>query len=62
MCRNGRDVVRELTGFFFTADNSLTVYEFRQFGKTLVLPVPTNVAFCLIFLYCTLSVTVPKIR
>jgi hypothetical protein len=32
----GRDAIRELTGFFFAADNTLTVYEFRQFGKTLV--------------------------
>lgn len=32
----GRDAVRELTGFFFAADNTLTVYEFRKFGKTLV--------------------------
>ena len=32
-CRNGRDVHRELCGFFFLADGSLTVYEFRQFGK-----------------------------
>jgi len=36
MYRNGRDAVRELTGFFFVTDSSLTVYEFRQFGKTLV--------------------------
>ena len=34
--RNGRDAIRELTGFYFAADNSLTIYEFRQFGKTLV--------------------------
>ena len=32
--RNGRDAVRELTGFYFAVDNSLTIYEFRQFGKT----------------------------
>lgn len=31
--RNGRDACRELTGFFFVYDKSLTVYEFRQFGK-----------------------------
>ena len=31
--RNGRDVHRELCGFFFLADSSLTVYEFRQFGQ-----------------------------
>ena len=29
----GRDAIRELTGFFFAIDNSLTIYEFRQFGK-----------------------------
>ncbi|KFP60188.1 Calcyphosin-2, partial [Cariama cristata] len=31
--RNGRDACRELIGFFFVCDGSLTVYEFRQFGK-----------------------------
>ncbi|KFV78589.1 Calcyphosin-2, partial [Struthio camelus australis] len=31
--RNGRDACRELIGFFFAYDKSLTVYEFRQFGK-----------------------------
>lgn len=31
--RNGRDACRELIGFFFTCDGSLTVYEYRQFGK-----------------------------
>ncbi|KFP22091.1 Calcyphosin-2, partial [Egretta garzetta] len=31
--RNGRDACRELIGFFFACDKSLTVYEFRQFGK-----------------------------
>nr|XP_012606482.1 calcyphosin-2 isoform X4 [Microcebus murinus] len=38
--RNGRDACRELIGFFFTHDQSLTVYEYRQFGKnrTSVLP------------------------
>ncbi|XP_074181507.1 calcyphosin-2 isoform X4 [Rhinolophus sinicus] len=38
--RNGRDACRELIGFFFTHDQSLTVYEYRQFGKnrTNVLP------------------------
>ncbi|KAM7022690.1 LOW QUALITY PROTEIN: calcyphosin-2 [Passerculus sandwichensis] len=30
--RNGHDACRELIGFFFTCDKSLTVYEF-QFGK-----------------------------
>ncbi|XP_054552186.1 calcyphosin-2-like isoform X2 [Talpa occidentalis] len=38
--RNGRDACRELMGFFFTHDQSLTIYEYRQFGKnrTNVLP------------------------
>ncbi|XP_062990793.1 calcyphosin-2 isoform X2 [Elgaria multicarinata webbii] len=31
--RNGRDACRELIGFFFVCDKSLTVYEYRQFGK-----------------------------
>ncbi|KFU93699.1 Calcyphosin-2, partial [Chaetura pelagica] len=31
--RNGHDACRELLGFFFACDRSLTVYEFRQFGK-----------------------------
>lgn len=31
--RVGRDAVRELMGYVFVVDNSLTVYEFRQFGK-----------------------------
>ncbi|XP_009867358.1 PREDICTED: calcyphosin-2-like [Apaloderma vittatum] len=31
--RNGRDACRELIGFYFACDKSLTVYEFRQFGK-----------------------------
>ncbi|XP_051885740.1 calcyphosin-2 isoform X4 [Pristis pectinata] len=30
---NGRDACRELIGFFFAFDKSLTVYEYRQFGK-----------------------------
>ncbi|KFV76056.1 Calcyphosin-2, partial [Dryobates pubescens] len=40
LSRNGRDACRELIGFFFACDGSLTVYEFRQFGKnrTNVLP------------------------
>ena len=33
LCRHGRDVHRELCGFFFLADNSITIYEYRQFGK-----------------------------
>ncbi|KAM6216426.1 calcyphosin-2 [Rhynchocyon petersi] len=38
--RNGRDTCRELIGFFFAHDQSLTIYEYRQFGKnrTNVLP------------------------
>ncbi|XP_060049500.1 calcyphosin-2 [Erinaceus europaeus] len=38
--RNGRDACRELIGFFFIHDQSLAVYEYRQFGKnrTSVLP------------------------
>ncbi|CAH6778678.1 Caps2 [Phodopus roborovskii] len=38
--KNGRDACRELIGFFFTHDQSLTVYEYRKFGKnrTNVLP------------------------
>ncbi|XP_067855405.1 calcyphosin-2 [Heptranchias perlo] len=31
--RNGRDACRELIGFFFAFDKSLTVYEYRHFGK-----------------------------
>eukprot|EP00111_Clytia_hemisphaerica_P018268 TCONS_00054022-protein len=30
---NGRDALRELNGFFFIVDNTLTLYEFRQFGS-----------------------------
>ncbi|XP_066447755.1 calcyphosin-2 isoform X3 [Eleutherodactylus coqui] len=33
LCRNGRDACRELIGFFFTHDKSITIYEYRQFGK-----------------------------
>ena len=32
-CRNGRDVHRELYGFYFLMDASIAIYEFRQFGK-----------------------------
>lgn len=31
--RNGRDAMKELTGFFFQMDRTMTVYEFKQFGK-----------------------------
>uniref|UniRef100_A0A0P6J478 Calcyphosin-2 n=1 Tax=Heterocephalus glaber TaxID=10181 RepID=A0A0P6J478_HETGA len=44
--RNGRDACRDLIGFFFTNDQSLTIYEYRQFGKnrTNVLPfIPKNI-------------------
>ncbi|XP_063403690.1 calcyphosin-2-like [Mytilus trossulus] len=34
LSRNGHDALRELTGFFFHFDNTLTIYEFRQFGKS----------------------------
>ncbi|KAJ8411234.1 hypothetical protein AAFF_G00172400 [Aldrovandia affinis] len=33
LSRNGRDASRELIGFFFAYDKTLTVYEYRQFGK-----------------------------
>ncbi|KAL2309677.1 hypothetical protein Nmel_005894 [Mimus melanotis] len=36
--RNGQDVCRELTGFSFACDKSLTVYEFQQFGKNRHMP------------------------
>ncbi|XP_031567598.1 calcyphosin-2-like [Actinia tenebrosa] len=32
LTKNGHDIHRELNGFYFLADNTLTVYEFRQFG------------------------------
>ncbi|XP_068132758.1 calcyphosin-2 isoform X2 [Hyperolius riggenbachi] len=31
--RNGRDACRELIGFFFAHDKSITIYEYHQFGK-----------------------------
>ncbi|BFZ09187.1 hypothetical protein BsWGS_12228 [Bradybaena similaris] len=34
LTQNGHDALRELTGFFFHFDKSLTIYEFRQFGKS----------------------------
>ncbi|KAJ8314669.1 hypothetical protein KUTeg_006819 [Tegillarca granosa] len=34
LTRNGHDAMRELTGFYFEADKTLTIYEFRQFGKS----------------------------
>ncbi|KAG7454681.1 hypothetical protein MATL_G00262410, partial [Megalops atlanticus] len=33
LSRNGRDASRELIGFFFAYDKTLTVYEYRHFGK-----------------------------
>ncbi|XP_072257483.1 calcyphosin-2 isoform X2 [Pyxicephalus adspersus] len=33
LCRNGRDACRELIGFFFDHDKSVTIYEYHQFGK-----------------------------
>ncbi|XP_043824184.1 calcyphosin-2 [Dromiciops gliroides] len=33
LSRNGRDACRELMGFFFAHDKSLTIYEYRQFGS-----------------------------
>lgn len=30
---NGRDIHRELCGFFFAQDSSLTLYEFRQLSS-----------------------------
>lgn len=30
--KNGRDAHRELNGFFFPVDNTITLYEFHQFG------------------------------
>ncbi|CAD5116098.1 DgyrCDS5024 [Dimorphilus gyrociliatus] len=34
LSRNGKDSIRQLTGFFFGIDNSITVYEFKTFGKS----------------------------
>nr|XP_020746523.1 calcyphosin-2 isoform X1 [Odocoileus virginianus texanus]XP_020746524.1 calcyphosin-2 isoform X1 [Odocoileus virginianus texanus]XP_020746525.1 calcyphosin-2 isoform X1 [Odocoileus virginianus texanus] len=46
--RNGRDACRELVGFFFIHDQSLTIYEYRQFGKnrTNVLPFIQKNIYC----------------
>ncbi|XP_066541275.1 calcyphosin-2 [Hoplias malabaricus] len=33
LSRCGREACRELIGFFFTCDQTLTVYEYRSFGK-----------------------------
>uniref|UniRef100_W5NHE1 Calcyphosine 2 n=1 Tax=Lepisosteus oculatus TaxID=7918 RepID=W5NHE1_LEPOC len=33
LTRSGRDACRELIGFFFAFDKSLTIYEYRHFGK-----------------------------
>ncbi|XP_033114649.1 calcyphosin-2-like [Anneissia japonica] len=31
--RNGHDALRELFGFYFMLDDTMTIYEYRQFGK-----------------------------
>ena len=36
--RNGHDALREINGFFFPSDQTITMYEFRQFGTRLVEP------------------------
>lgn len=47
LCRNGRDVHRELCGFIFLEDSSLTVYEFRQFGqRSSALPLVPRAVYC----------------
>ena len=33
LSRRGRDSARELCGFYFVGDNTMTIYEFRQFGQ-----------------------------
>lgn len=33
LTQNGRDALRDLFGFFFLQDHTVTVYEFRTFGK-----------------------------
>ncbi|XP_044082679.1 calcyphosin-2 isoform X2 [Neovison vison] len=38
--RNGHDACRELVGFFFAHDQSLTIYEYRQFGKNRISVLP----------------------
>jgi len=42
--KNGRDAHRELNGFFFSADNTLTLYEFHQFGTRLVLSLASKLS------------------
>ncbi|RUS88391.1 hypothetical protein EGW08_003847 [Elysia chlorotica] len=34
LTRNGHDAMKELTGFYFGYDKTITVYEFRKFGKS----------------------------
>lgn len=47
LTQNGRDVHRDLCGFFFISDGSLSVYEFRQIGKKLsALPFILRGAYC----------------
>uniref|UniRef100_A0A0F7ZA08 Calcyphosin-2 n=1 Tax=Crotalus adamanteus TaxID=8729 RepID=A0A0F7ZA08_CROAD len=38
--RNGRDACRELIGFYFAYDKSLTIYEYRKFGKNRINALP----------------------
>ena len=33
LSRRGRDSARELCGFYFVGDSTMTIYEFRQFGQ-----------------------------
>ncbi|GFO40241.1 calcyphosin-2-like [Plakobranchus ocellatus] len=34
LTQNGHDAMKELTGFYFGYDKTITVYEFRKFGKS----------------------------
>lgn len=34
LTRVSQDALRELTGFFFVNDNTMTIYEYKQFGKS----------------------------
>ncbi|CAI8044335.1 Calcyphosin-2 [Geodia barretti] len=47
LTHNGRDMHRELCGFFFLSDGSITVYEFRRFGKkSSALPLVQRKVYC----------------
>ncbi|XP_076813809.1 calcyphosin-2-like [Clavelina lepadiformis] len=48
LTRDGRDALRELFGFFFHGDQTITVYEFRLFGKNTnkALPVIKRGKYC----------------